>query len=167
MVTEDGEVVNEVRAPFLRTPYNHDTDAFSRAFAIGNFGESLTDQSQKEEADINTIVRRFGLTGQLPSSVRVPQYGDFENALDFRQSMNAIRQAEESFMELPADVRAKFHNDPQELLEFCGELDSEGKPKNLVEMRKMGLAVPEEVVVPSVPMKVEVVNPPSAVPSTK
>lgn len=106
-------------------------------------------QSQKEEADINTIVRRFGLTGQLPQGVRVPTYGDFDAAIDFKSAQLAIISARQSFEAMPADVRERFANDPQRFLEFCSD------DKNLPEMRKLGLAVPE--VVPPV-----VDTPPSA-----
>lgn len=100
--------------------------------------ESRAVQSQKEEADINTIVKRFGLTGQLPQSVRVPTYGDFgDEVFDYTSAMLAIRRADESFMAMPADVRARFQNDPQQFVEFCSD------EKNLDEMRKLGLAVPK------------------------
>lgn len=100
---------------------------------------SLTQQSQAAEADINEIVRRFGLTGKLPENVRVPTYGDFDGVVDdYQSALNAIRSAEESFMAMPADVRARFNNDPGLFVEFCSD------PENLPEMRKLGLAVPEE-----------------------
>lgn len=102
-------------------------------------GASMTVQSQKEEADINTIVKNFGVTGQLPTNVRVPTYGDFTGVDDYRTALEAIREAEASFMAMPADIRAKFENDPQQFLEFCED------ERNLPEMRKLGLAVPEAV----------------------
>lgn len=158
--TVDGEVVSGVPVtPVFRTPYNYDSDAVSVETGLTCKDESLADQSQRDEADINTIVKRFGLTGQLPSNLRMPQYGDFENALDFRESMEAVAKARESFMEMPADVRAKFHNDPQEFLEYCEERNDKGERVHLEELRKLGLAVPEEVVVESAPLKVHVVNP--------
>jgi len=38
--------------------------------------ESLAIQSAKVEADINTIVKRLGLTGVLPQGFRMPVYAD-------------------------------------------------------------------------------------------
>lgn len=105
--------------------------------------ESLTVQSQAEEADINTIVRRFGITGHMPVGVRVPSYGDFEVVDDYRSALHALREAEESFAKMPADVRSRFDNDPGRFVEFCSDVD------NLAEMRKLGLAVPEVVSEPS------------------
>ena len=49
--------------------------------------------------------------------------------------MNMIARAHESFDALPADVRARFGNDPGAFVEFCSD------EKNLPAMREMGLAV--------------------------
>lgn len=80
--------------------------------------ESRTVQSMKDDADINVIVRRFGVTGVVPVSVRVPEYGDFDEVFDFQSAMNLIRQAEAAFMQLPAEVRSKFLNSPKNLVDF-------------------------------------------------
>lgn len=120
---------------------------------------SKTVQSQSEEADINTIVKRFGLTGKLPENVRVPEFADFEDVFDFQSAMNAVRLGQESFMRMPADIRNEFYNDPQRFVEFCTATNEDGTLQNLEEMRAMGLAVPKkDDIIPPV-MKVEVVNP--------
>jgi len=108
---------------------------------------SLAVQDQRDEVDINTIVRRFGLTGQLPSDVRAPQFGDFTGVRDYQSAMNAVLEAEASFMLMPAEVRARFDNDPQAFLEFCSDA------ANKDEARKLGLLVPE--VIPEKPLAVE------------
>lgn len=100
------------------------------------FGESKTIQSQAQEADINAIVRNFGVTGKLPTNVRVPTYGDFDGVSDYREAIEAIRDAEKSFLAMPADLRAKLGNDPHQFVEWCS------KEENLPEMRKLGLAIP-------------------------
>lgn len=100
---------------------------------------SLAKQSFKEECDINTICRRFGITGELPTNVRAPRYGDFTDVVDFQSALNAVREAGESFMLMPAHVRARFQNDPQQFLEFV-ENDS-----NRDEAVRLGLVFPEEV----------------------
>lgn len=98
---------------------------------------SLAKQSFAEEVDINTIVRRFGLTGQLPENVRMPTYGDFTGLSDFRDAMNAVVAARESFDLMPAAVRARFHNDPAEFVDFCSD------SKNQDEALSLGLIAPE------------------------
>jgi phage internal scaffolding protein len=100
---------------------------------------SLTQQQFKEESDINTIVDRFMKTGHLPDPVSMPQYVDYEGIFDFQSAMNVVRQADENFMRMDAKVRARFHNSPQEFLEFFAD------PSNAEEAVRLGLAVPTPV----------------------
>lgn len=106
---------------------------------------SLAVQSQKEEADINTIVRNFGVTGQLPQGVRVPSYGDFDGVDDYRTAIDAVRAAEASFLAMPSALREKLGHDPARLVDYCAD------PANLEEMRSLGLAPPVAVVADSPP----------------
>lgn len=125
---------------FLRTPYNYDTMAASDESAITCLDASLAQQHAKEESDINTIVRRFGLTGELPSGVRMPQYGDFVGIGDYHSALNAVKAADSSFMELPADLRTRFDNDPAKFVEFCSD------ESNRAEAEKLGLVQPQAAV---------------------
>lgn len=123
---------------FLRTEFNYDIARASElsAQAAGlDFREAdgKAHQSFKDECDINTIVRRFGLSGELPSAARAPTYEDFTEVLDFQSAMNAVIAAEESFMLMPADVRARFRNDPGQFVDFCSD------SKNRDEAIKLGL----------------------------
>lgn len=125
---------------FFRTPYNYDVKAVSIETGSSCPGVSMTDQSQAADADINVIVRRFGLTGVMPPLHRVPEYGDFAGISDYRTALEAVQAAAEHFNAMPAEVRAEFFNDPQVFLEFCHD------SKNLPRMRELGLAIPEKVV---------------------
>lgn len=125
------------KKPFVRSPYNYDGDVVSEETGLYNDEESMTDQQFAEEVDINTIASRFGLFGELPQDLKAPTYGDFTVVTDYHSAMNAVAQANEAFAELPAGVRARFHNDPQELLEFVS------KEENRDEARKMGMLVPQ------------------------
>jgi len=120
-------------AVFLRTPYNYDTMEASDASALLCEDPSLAQQHARDECDINTIVRRFGLTGELPSNVRTPQYGDFLDAADYHTSLNAVRAADAAFMQLPADIRTRFNNDAGAFVDFVSD-DS-----NRAEAEKLGL----------------------------
>lgn len=140
-----------MKLPFFRTPYNVDPTSDGEAFGLACKDPSLADQSQAEEADINTLVRRFGLTGQMPVNVRVPVFEDFDEVFDFHTAMLAIKQAESSFAQMPADVRARFDNNPGRFVDFCTAVSPDGKTlANLEEMRKLGLAV-EAVKPPAAP----------------
>lgn len=122
--------------PFMRSPYNYDMNTAGNEDAIHCTDVSLAKQSFAEECDINTIVRKFGVTGELPTNIRMPSYGDFTGLNSFHEAMNAVAAAHESFDQMPAEVRARFHNNPQEFIEFCDN------PANMAEARKLGL-VPE------------------------
>ena len=137
---------------YVRQPGVYDPDEASLETAISEWSPSLAIQSEKEDADINTIVRRFGITGTIPEGLVPPTYGDFTGIDDFQTAMNAVNAARDLFMQVPADIRAKFDNDPQNFVAFCSD------PANLEEMRKMGLAVPEKVVETPAPMLVKVVS---------
>lgn len=123
----------------LRSYRSYDVDAVSYENGLHCEDESKAVQSQRDESDINTIVRNFGLTGKMPTDVRVPSYGDFTGVDDYRSALDAIRAADSSFMRMPANVRARFENDPQQFLDFCMN------PDNLEEMRTLGLAVPKVI----------------------
>lgn len=122
----------------LRTYGNFDPDANSDNSGFSSDLPSMTVQSQREEADINVLVKRFGVTGMLPQVPVPPTYGDFSMAGDYRQALDQINLARLSFSRLAPEVRRRFGNDPALFVEFCMD------PENLPEMRKMGLAVPEK-----------------------
>lgn len=106
---------------FLRAPHNYDVDEASVASGFECVEPTVTQQHFADEADINTIVRRFRLTGELPVGQAVPTYADFEDAVDYHQALNQMRAAEEAFMSLPAEVRARFENDPGQLVAFVSD----------------------------------------------
>lgn len=122
--------------PFIRSAYNYDMNAASDASALHCPEETLTQQQFAEEVNINTIIKNFGLNGELPENVAVPQSGDFTGVTNFHEAMNIVRKSEEAFMEMPADIRERFSNDPGKFLDFVHD------EKNLEEARKMGIARP-------------------------
>ncbi|WNK14124.1 MAG: internal scaffolding protein [Microvirus sp.] len=111
----------KVSVPFLRTPYNYDTMEASDASGLSCPEDSLAQQHARDESDINTIVKRFGLTGELPTGARMPQYGDFTGATDYHSALNAVILADQAFMQLPADIRSRFNNDAGAFVDFCSD----------------------------------------------
>lgn len=120
----------------LRGFGNYDVEAASDEAGFDTGPDSMTQQEFAKECDINEIVRRFGLTGQLPENLRFPVSGDFTGVGDFHEAMNLVRQAEEEFLRVPAEVRARFQNDPGQLLAFLED------GKNREEAIKLGLVSP-------------------------
>lgn len=134
---ETGEIMRPV--VFLRSGFNYDMDAVSRATAVVNTEPTMTQQNFRDEVDINTIVKRFGLTGEMPEDFRAPEYGDFSDVTDFQSAQNAVLAAQAAFMEMPAGMRARFENNPQLLMEFLADKE------NLAEARELGLVAPEVI----------------------
>lgn len=95
-------------------------------------------QSMKQECDINFILQKYKKTGLITHVAKHQgSYGEFD-VIDFHEAMNAIRDAEEMFLELPADLRKKFHNDPGEFVEFTTN------PDNRDTMEALGLIQPKK-----------------------
>lgn len=147
------------KAVFFRTGFNYDGDEVSVETGLLCEDESLTVQSEADDADINTIVRRFGLTGMVPQNVRAPLATDFVDIVDFKDAMNAVVAAQASFAQMPWEIRDEFRNDPERFVRFCTETGEDGKLKNLERMRELGLALPAKADPPAPePMLVRVVE---------
>lgn len=125
-----------------------EADVVSVATGLECKDPSLTVQSQSEDADINVLVRRFGLTGQIPVNLAVPMEEDFLDIFDYQSAQNALVAADRAFMSIPAEIRARFNNSAHELIQFCSN------PANADELRKLGLA---NALPPVVPVPVPVV----------
>lgn len=125
------------KAPFLRTPYNYDTVAASDESGLACEEPSLAQQQFREECDINTILKRFNITGELPNALLSPRYGDFTGIGDYKTALDRVMAAEEEFLSLPANIRARFENDPSKLIEF---LDND---ENRLEAENLGLLEPK------------------------
>jgi len=126
----------------------------SKKFATFNNEESMTQQSDAADCDINVIMKKYGATGMLPQVQMQAMQGDFSEADDFRSVQEKIKAANDAFAAVPAHIRKRFGNDPAEFIEFATNKD------NLDELRKLGLAEPEKKPPPEPPpMKVIVTNP--------
>lgn len=105
----------------LRQPYKYDRDAVSKKTAFRSVGPTRTQQNFKEECDINNILRKFAVTGQVAPPARLPTYGDFTGVVDYKSALEAVMEASRAFGELPADVRSFFANDPAAFVDFCSD----------------------------------------------
>jgi phage internal scaffolding protein len=103
---------------FVRNPYNYDMALASEESGLHCKDPSLAQQHMKDECDINVLVERFGVTGNMPVAPIEPSYGDFSGVGDYHTALNKIKAADEAFMALPAKLRAKFDHDPNALLNY-------------------------------------------------
>lgn len=148
----------DVAVPLVPWRYAYDglEETVSEATGLQCADDSLTIQAFAEDADINVLVKRFGITGTMPAARSLPEYGDFTGPADFQDALNRLDAAQRAFDSLPAEVRRRFGDTPANLLEFLHD------PANEEEARKLGLLKPKEA--PAAPMRVEVVNTPPAPP---
>lgn len=95
---------------------------------------SKTDQQWKEHCDVNYIMDRFAKTGQINHlAKRTGQYADVSGVHNLHESLCLVRKAEEEFKKQPAKVRARFHNNLEEMYEFLQD------PRNDEEAVALGL----------------------------
>ena len=119
----------------LRSMFNYDVDQASVESGLFCNDPTLAQQQFRDECDINVILERFNVTGQLPLFPLEPQFGDFSGISDYQTALNAVISAQDSFDQLPARVRERFANDPAAFVDFC--LDE----SNRDEMKALGLLV--------------------------
>jgi phage internal scaffolding protein len=116
-----------MKPPFLRTPYNYDRDVVSDESGLACPEPTLAQQQFRDETDINTILERFGRTGELIVPVSVPEFGDYTEVGDYHSAMNMIIEAQSAFDALPARIRKEFDNDPGRFVDFV--LDENNRDK--------------------------------------
>lgn len=95
--------------------------------------EDRTQQAFKDECDINFLMKRYEKTGILPSGREdMPQYADV-TGIDFMTSAQQVADIRGVFSMLDARTRARFENDPAQMLDFLAD------PANMEEAVSMGL----------------------------
>ena len=104
-------------------------------------GESMTQQHFAEESEINNILRSHDKNGVIEHIHRGNAiYADFSGITDLSDALHHIKEAQEEFLNVPSEIREKFQNDAGQFFKFASN------PENLPELRKMGLANPEQSV---------------------
>ena len=153
IIDELAEPAPHVRFP-VRHQYDDDRDAYERELTdIVCNDESLTQQHFAKDADLNVIVKRYGITdgAALPAvydpSIDSSYFGDFTNTTDLRDALDQMRIAGERFMALPAEIRTRFGNDPATFIDWINDpsnLDDAVDLKLLGENVRIGLREKKE-----------------------
>lgn len=99
-----------------------------------NDDPSMTQQQFADECDINHIMKRYEKTGEIVHrNSKQGVYADFSEIKNYHEMMDQVLYAQEAFLTLPAKIRARFRNDPGQLLSFLDD------SKNLKEAEELGL----------------------------
>lgn len=102
----------------------------------GTTNVDMAVQSFKDDSNINVLLRRFGVTGQLPIASSSPFYGDFSEVGTYQDALNMVLEADQAFQTLPSKIRNRFRNDPAELIAFLED------DTNRAEAEQLGLVKP-------------------------
>lgn len=70
--------------------------------APGN--KDMARQEFKEEADINYMLSRFGITQPRGT----PTFGTWDDTIDLQTALQSVSDAREAYKQLPENLRAKF-----------------------------------------------------------
>jgi len=130
-----------------RDPYDQvANEEIGRACATVNNGPKITQESFAQDADINVLVRRFGIEKiQELHPIDPDRFGDFSGAPDLRTALEVMREAEDRFMSLPARLRARFDNSAAELWEFLQDDSNRPEAEFLGLVEKRGPEISEAV----------------------
>lgn len=96
---------------------------------------SLTKAEFARDADLNELVRRFGIsTGNIPVAALDPSYyGDLSDVPDLRTALDRVGEAKERFQALPAAIRQRFNHSPGQFYDWIHNAE------NWQEAQGMGL----------------------------
>lgn len=118
-----------------------------------------TDQSYKKMCDINVIIANASKTGVLShQQSKVAQYIDNTEIPSLMEAHAVIRDAQESFMTLPSQIRKLMDHDPTKLADFVSN------PENLDILVKHGILEERKKVEPIAEQKDD---PPKAKPAVE
>lgn len=92
-----------------------------------------TEQAHKNECDVNRIIQKYDRTGLITHVSRFEaEFGDL-TGLEFKAAQDKVANALSMFEQLPANIKKRFRNSPQDLLTFMED------PNNREEAIDLGL----------------------------
>lgn len=104
-----------------------------RVISVNN-EKALTQQSWKEQCDVNRILEKHARTGLITHLAQNRgAYMDLSKLTSYQDMLEKVRSADEAFLSLPASLRSRFRNDPAALIEFLND------PNSREEAIKLGL----------------------------
>lgn len=93
----------------------------------------LTEQHHRDQCDVNKIIEKYDKTGLISHINKVEaKFGDM-TGMDFKEAMDKVTGMTSMFNDLPSNIRKRFGNSPEQLLQFMSD------SKNRDEAIKLGL----------------------------
>lgn len=104
---------------------------------------SCTRQEFKKSCDLAQVLKRFAMTPEGKESLAMAQghaetcqFFDVSSGMTFHTAQSLIADSRASMARLPAEVRARFGNDPAAYLDFVSD------PASAPQLREWGLLPP-------------------------
>lgn len=98
-------------------------------------GEGLTEQSHKDQCDINIILSDYARTGFMRHAQNNAGRYDDVSSVDFQKSMETVANVKSMFEGLPAAIRKEFAGDPKNFLNYVQN------PENALALQKRGILI--------------------------
>lgn len=104
----------------IRALYDYDRQAVSDQNHSINGQKTMTQQQYKQSCDINHILKQHGGNiNNVGALYRPPVFGDAHSGLDLVTMENHMVEMKRNFMQIPADIRERFMNDPIKFEQFA------------------------------------------------
>lgn len=131
--------------PYERTQADDRGDEYSDLTVQLNDDRMITRQEFKDEADINIILKRFGV-----QSGPMGTYGEVDYTIDLQQALAAIASANQAHFNVPPELQGKYRTwrdvlNAAETGEYRRDLDALRDQKAA---EKAAAAAPNNVTVP-------------------
>lgn len=93
--------------------------------------DGRTKQSPADQADINSIMKKYLSTGEFPVGRGPGRYGDFSGLEDYHSALSRVMAAQRAFDALPSHVRNYVRNDPGQLLALVNDPERQAEAEGL------------------------------------
>ena len=101
-------------------------------------GRKAAKQEFKDDADLNSIMRKFQKTGAIDhAKIHQGSYG-IASPMQLHEAMNLVKKSESMFNELPSSIRNKFENNAEQFLDYVQN------PDNAIEAKELGISLSPE-----------------------
>lgn len=97
----------------------------------------MAQQQYKDSCDVNNIMKKYEQTGVITHlKAQQGHYADLGAPEDLLDAQMRVIRAQDAFMSLPAELRAKCDHDPSKFLKMLQD------GSNDAELRKLGILAP-------------------------